>query len=249
MIRFSSVVATSLLFVTCAAAAAETPPAVQIFLCNFLAGKDMADLDEATDFFNGQIAKIGSADLSAYQAFVWEPYVGKTDYDFLWFGAHANLNTLARAQTAIDDTAEGQAAGAKFNAILKCDSAIAYSEVIYDGEGEPVSDDQALLESYVCQLHDGKTLDDARAVLKDWKALVATLPSTGSMTALMRRPFIANTPIDLSYVLVHDDLKQFGERTTNYQAAGGDKLDARFNEVHNCESGLWTGRRVVTAAE
>jgi hypothetical protein len=249
MIRSLLVLATSLLFLTCAATAAETPPAVQIFACNFLDGKDVADLDEATDFFKAQIAKIGSADLTAYEAFVWEPYVGRTDYDFLWFGAHANLNTLVRAQAALDDSAEGQAANTKFDAIVKCDSAIAFSEVIYDGEGEPVSDGQALLESYVCQLRQGKTLDDARAVVKDWSALMETLPSTGSLTALMRHPFIANTPIDLSYVLVHDDLTQFGQRTTDYQNAGGDKLDARFDEVHNCESSLWTGRRVVTAPE
>ncbi len=249
MIKSSSVLATSLLLVACTAMADETPPAVQIFACNFLDRRDMADLDEATDFFKEQIAKIGSADLDAYEAFVWEPYVANTDYDFLWFGAHANLNTLARAQAAIDDSAEGQAANAKFNAIVKCDSAIAFSEVIYDGEGDPVSDGQALLESYLCQLRAGKTLDDARAVVKDWSALIATLPSSGSLTALMRRPFIANTPIDLSYVLVHDDLKQFGQRTTDYQNAGGAALDARFDEVHNCESSLWTGRQVVTAPE
>ena len=202
MITSSSTLATSFLaacFATCLllpgmAFAQETPPATQIFLCNFLDGKDMADVDEATEFFNKQIAKIDSPDLNAYQAFLWEPYVGRTDYDFLWFGAHANLNALARAQSALEGSKEGEAAGEEFDDVVKCDSAIALTEVIYDGEGDPVSDGEALLESFVCQLRKGKTLDDARAVLKDWSALIATLPTTGSMTALMRVPLIANTP-------------------------------------------------------
>ena len=257
MIRLSSTLASSCLatcFATClllpgAAIAEETPPATQVFLCNFLDGKDIDDVDEATEFFKKQIEKIDSADLNAYQAFLWEPYVGRTDYDFLWFGAHANLNALARAQSALEGSKEGQAASEEFDDIVKCSSAIALTEVIYDGEGEPVSDGQALIESYVCQLREGKTVADARAVVKDWSALMATLPTTGSMTALMRVPLIANTPTDIAYVLVHDDLEQFGQRTTAYQNGGGRELDARFNGVHNCESGLWKGRQVVTARE
>ena len=92
MIKPLSALATSLLLVTSAATAAETPSAVQIFACNFLDGKDMGDLDKATDFFNAQIAKIGSADLSDSRAFLWEPYVTNTDYDLLWFSNYPDLN-------------------------------------------------------------------------------------------------------------------------------------------------------------
>ncbi len=73
MIRLSSTLASSCLatcFATClllpgAAIAEETPPATQVFLCNFLDGKDMADVDKATEFFKKQIEKIDSADLNA----------------------------------------------------------------------------------------------------------------------------------------------------------------------------------------
>ena len=43
--------------------------------------------------------------------------------------------------------------------------------------------------------------------------------------------------------------EEFAKRITAYQNGGGRELDARFNDVHNCESGLWTGRQVVTARE
>ena len=98
-------------------------------------------------------------------------------------------------------------------------------------------------------MHDGKTLDDARAVAKDWSALIATLPTTGSLLALMRTPLIATGPADLSYLLVHDDMTQYAQRQTEYMSAGGNELTDRFNEVHNCESSLWNSRPVVPAPE
>lgn len=250
MIKSLSVLAGSLALMTCAAIiAAETPPVVQVFACNYIEGKGIADLDEATDFFNAQIDKIGSADLSASQAFLWEPHVANTDRDVLWFANYDNLNALGRAHDAIGNSPEGQAANAKFDEVVDCDSAILLSETLYDGEGDPVSDNQALLESYVCTLNDGKTLDDARAVAKDWAELIATLPTTGGFLAFMRTPLIANVPFDLSYLLVHDSMTQYAQRQTEYMSSGGNDLTDRFNEVHNCESGLWNSRQVVPAPE
>ena len=249
MTRSLSVLASSIMLMTCAAVAAETPTAVQVFACNYLEGKGIADLDEATDFFNAQIEKIGSTDLSASRAYLWELYVTNTDRDLLWFANYENLNALGRAHDAINNSSEGQAANAKFDEVVDCDSLILFSEIIYDGDGDAVSDNQAVLESYVCQLNDGKTLDDARAVVQDWAALMATLPTTGGLLGLMRTPLIANTPNDLAYVLVHDDMTQYAQRQTEYQSSGGPDLDARFNEVHNCESGLWSSRQVVPAQE
>ena len=250
MIKSLSVLAGTLALMTCAAIiAAETPPAVQVFACNYLEGKDSTDLDEAAAFFNAQIEKIGSADLSASRAFLWEPNVASTERDVLWFANYDNLNALARANDAIADSPDGQAATAKFNEVVDCDSAILLSETIYEGEGDPVSDNRALIESYVCTLNDGKTLDDARAVVKDWAALIETLPTTGAMLAFMRTPLIANVPFDLSYLLVHDSMTQYAQRQTEYMSSGGNDLTDRFNEVHNCESGLWNGRQVVPAQE
>ena len=250
MIKSLSVLAGSLALMTCAVIiAAETAPAVRVFACNYVEGKGIADLDEAADFFNAQIEKIGSADLSASRAFVWEPNVTVTDRDVLWFANFENLNALGRAADAIGASDEGQAALAKFNGVIDCDSVILLSETIYEGEGDPVSDNQALLESYVCELNDGKTLDDARAVVKDWAALMATLPTTGSLLAFMRTPLIANSPVDLSYLLVHDSMTQYAQRQTEYMSSGGNDLTDRFNEVHNCESGLWNSRQVVPAQE
>ena len=250
MIKSLSVLAGSLALMTCAAIiAAETPPAVQVFACNYVEGKGIADLDEATDFFNAQIEKIGSADLSASRAFLWEPNVTVTERDVLWLANYDNLNALGRANDAIDASPDGQAAMARFNEVVDCDSVILLSETIYEGEGDAVSDNQALLESYVCELNDGKTLDDARAVTKDWAALIATLPTTGAMLAFMRTPLIGNVPFDLTYLLVHDSMTQYAQRQTEYMSSGGNDLTDRFNEVHNCESGLWNGRQVVPAQE
>ncbi len=250
MIKSLSVLAGSLALMTCAAIiAAETPPATQLFICNYVEGKGIADLDEATDFFNGQIEAIGSADLSASRAFLWEPNVAITERDVLWSASYDNLNALGRANDAMANSPAGQAATAKFDEVVDCDSVILLSETLYDGEGDPVSDNQALLESYLCELHDGKTLDDARAVAKDWSALIATLPTTGSLLAFMRVPLIATGPADLSYLLVHDDMTQYAQRQTEYMSAGGNELTARFNEVHNCESSLWNSRPVVPAPE
>jgi hypothetical protein len=249
MIKSLAILASSLTLMTCAAIAAETSPVAQVFACNFNDGKGPEDLQAVTAQFNAAIKGVGSADLSESRSYVWLPYVTSTDYDFLWFSAYANLNQLTRSLAAIEGNEATLAVATTFGEMARCSSAILSSETIYDGEGEPTSDNQALLESYSCQLHPGKSLDDARAVVTDWNALVGSLPGHSNMTALLRTPMVANTPADLFYLLVHDSITQFGERQTTYLNSGGAELNAKFDEVHNCESSLWLGSQVVPAAD
>ena len=63
---------------------------------------------------------------------------------------------------------------------------------------------------------------------------------------------MANTPADVVYVIINDDLPSLAARETAWLTSSeGPAVDDRFADVMNCESGLFGGRqiRVPEAAE
>ena len=250
MTKLISIFLGSFLLITCAARAAESPPVVEGFACNFLPGQGMAELQTATDNFNAALANLDSEDVAAMRAFLWVPYRSNTSYDVIWTSNHANLNAMGRVTSAIEADAAASAAVAGFNDVVDCDSAISYSDQIYAGEGPPVPTPPALLESYRCQLHDGKTVADAQAAASAWSAHVGNIASYSNAIAFMRTPFISGFESDLSYLVVHDSVEEFAARNTDYMNSDGvEAIDAGFNAAHTCRGSLFTSMRVVPPLE
>ncbi len=250
MTKLISILLGSFLLITCAARAAESPAVVEGFACNFLPGQGMAELQTATDNFNAALANLDSEDVAAMSAFLWVPYRSNTDYDVIWTSNHANLNAMGRFTSAIEADPAATAAVAGFDDVVDCDSAISYSEQIYAGEGPPVTAPPALLESYRCQLHDGKTVADARAAASAWSEHVANIASYSSAIAFMRTPFISGFDSDLSYLIVHDSVEQFAARNTDYGSSDGvDTIGAGFDAAHTCRGALFMSTRVVPPPE
>ncbi|MCZ6656431.1 MAG: hypothetical protein O7C67_03985 [Gammaproteobacteria bacterium] len=250
MTKLISIFLGSFLLITCAARAAESPAVVEVFACNFLPGQGMAELQTATDNFNAALGNLDSEDVAAMRAFLWVPYRSNTEYDALWFSNHANLNAMGRATSAMAGDAAASAAVAGFDDVVDCDSAINYSEQIYAGEGPPVTTPPALLESYICELNDGKTVDDARAAASAWSAHVGNIASYSNAIAFMRTPFISGFPFDVSYLIVHDSVEEFAARNTDYMNSDGvEAIDAGFNAVQTCRGSLFTSTRVVPPPE
>lgn len=250
MTKLISILLGSFLLITCAARAAETPAVVEGFACNFLPGQGMAELQTATDNFNAALANLDSEDVAAMLAFLWVPYRSNTDYDVIWTSNHANLNAMGRVTSAIEADPAATAAVAGFDDVVDCDSAINYSDQIYAGDGPPVTAPPALLESYRCELRDGKTIADARAAASAWSAHIGNIASYSNALAFMRTPLISGFQSDLSYLIVHDSVEQFAARETDYTNSDGvDAIGAGFGAAHTCRSALFMSTRVVPPPE
>lgn len=249
---------TVMLLATLAACSGTEPPAEpsaessaptlrELYACNFLDGKGMSDLEDARDFLVEQIAQIGSADLDNMESFLWTPYKARTEYDFLWFNQYESIAAFGRAETALANRAA--AVNAKFGEVVSCNSSLSMRQQIYDGGADVVTGDRALLETYACTLNPGKNMDDVTAAIDHWRGVVSGIDGFKNYDAYMATPYIANTPIDLFYLGVHDDVSDFAAHTTAYlDSAGAAEADRRFAEVHDCESGLWWGRIMIGSA-
>ena len=100
MKKFVYLLMSATLFWACCASAAETGPVREFYACNYQEGKGFDDLMSVRDLLVEEIAKIGSADLSNTVTFLWTPYKTATDWDFLWFNLHENMNAMGRALDA-----------------------------------------------------------------------------------------------------------------------------------------------------
>ncbi|MCZ6641346.1 MAG: hypothetical protein O7F71_07195 [Gammaproteobacteria bacterium] len=250
MTKLVSIFLGSFLLMTCVVRAAESPAVVEGFACNFLEGQGMAELQTATDNFNAAIGNLESEDVANLRAFLWVPYRTNAPYDVIWTSNHANLNAMGRFTSAVEADAAATAAVVAFDDVVDCDSAISLSEQIYTGEGPPVTDPPALLESYRCNLLDGKTIADARAAATAWSAHVGNIASYGSAIAFMRTPLISGFDSDLSYLIVHNSVEEYAARNTDYiNSDGVDAIGAGFNAVHTCRGGLFMSNRVVPPPE
>ena len=244
MLRHLVLIAGLLLTVT---AQAASPRVTELFGCNFRDGKDMADLQEAIDFYSAGRSKIGSPELTKMASNVWTKYRGNSAFDIVWANAGLTLEELGKANLAYDSSKEGQAAEARFNEVVDCGtSGIVFNEVLFqNGEFQSQNGGELLIESYACQLYPGKTLEDTDAAIEKWKAPFARAVD-GSPVMVQRRTPVMMGEFDLMYVAVWQDIAQFAAVTSSFaqdpEAGASDRL---FKDAHRCQSGLWKVRNVV----
>jgi hypothetical protein len=243
------VVLAAMLVATFGAHAAETGLMREVYACNFLAGKGMADLDAARDFLVAQTKKMGSKDVGKSTTFLWTPFKTSTDWDFLWFNMHENLNALGRDQDAYNNSPEGEAIGAKFGEIVECAAGIFAHEQIYDGGQDQDTDSRpVILESFACTLNAGKSMSDVRDAVAFWKKQVDALGIyKGAYDAYMQTPLIASAARDVYFFGVHPSMTEYAKRTTAYATSeGGMAADQRFDAVQSCSSSLWFGQVYIS---
>lgn len=229
------------------AAQAAAPMVTELFGCNFKDGKDMADLQEAIDFYSAGRSKIGSPELTKMASNVWTKYRGNSTYDFVWANAGLTLEELGRANLAYDGSKEGQAAEARFNEVVDCGtSGIVFNEVIFqNGEFQSQNGGERLIESYACQLYPGKTLEDTDAAIEKWKAPFARAVGGGPAMVLRRTPVMMGE-FDVMYIGVWQDIAQFAAVSSALQQDPEAGASSRlFSDAHRCQSGLWKVRNIV----
>jgi spermidine/putrescine-binding protein len=233
------------------AQAAETGAVTEAFACNLKPGKTMADFDKATDFWSTQMDKIPSGD----EQFVvlLTPLRASTPVDVFWLGTDANLNAWAKGEAAYEASAEGRAAEANFDKVITCDSGLWFTQSLHEGLPMPKPGDTSIVEAYQCTLNQGKTMANVEHAHAMWAAYVesqqASDPEVGKFSAYVMVPWLDSVPFDLGYLVVDDNLQDFGKLNTAAMTTGaGRAVQAAFDEAMSCDGGLYTGKVVRVPA-
>jgi hypothetical protein len=236
-----------LLAICCAAPAfAAEQPLIEVFGCKLNEGRTMADFNNAAEFWRAQIDKIPAA--ANYLVALLTPMRGNTPYDILWVGTNPSVSDWAKSQEAQSASSEMAAAAAEIDANVSCESALYFETPIYEGLKDEASDNDAVIETYGCNLKPGKTQKDAdaddAANLAATKALKPTSYSTYRWT-----PFFAKASYDVVYLTVNDNLASFAAATEAFDASKEGRAALQADAAtFTCDSGLWLGRTLRAPA-
>jgi len=97
-----------------------------------------------------------------------------------------------------------------------------------------------VVEAFSCNLKAGKTMADLDAATKYFNDQADAAGSLKSYFAAQLVPIRANTPYDVVWVGASPNLNTWASEGEQFQASGaGARTQARFDEVAECESGLF----------
>jgi len=229
--------------------AADAPIVREIFTCTFNDGKDLDDLMDARDFYLKQMEKGGQ---NPGTSFVWTPFKAAVNFDFLWANNFADLATYARESDTYNNSAEGQAADARFASVATCTSSLAMRRTVYQAEGELTGQPgrPAILHAAACDYRHGSTPEDLDDLighiatvrgstgLKDGSAGYASIPGVGT----------GPNSRDVYFYSVHASLENWAAANQAMQSAPGmPSLARHFAKILDCSTALFFGRQVVPA--
>lgn len=225
------------LFIPWQLQAAETPPVIEIFDCNYNSGQDKDDLDKAVEFWQGQIAKVEGSE--NYFAAVFSPIRASGPYDVHWVGANANLNQWAEYTSRFMGSDEGQASQARFDKVVSCEANLFFTEQVYAGSEVDPEDNRQVAEAYGCVLRHGKTMANVNAVEEAWTEVASSIDS--KVNVLRWTPMVANLEYDLIYIIGHDDLAAFAaNNTAQFNSSALSLAGSLLNTVMECKGGLYS---------
>ena len=220
----------------------------EVFICNYLDGKDMGDMMSARDYYLKQAKKSG---IDVPNSFVWTPYkTSSSTSDLLWFSNYENLAAFAATADAQAASPEMTAVQARFDSVVKCNTAIGTRNLIFDG-GELDVTPPAIITSNACNLKPGV----GAAELKDlWGHVRATM---GGMDEHKNGVFYSYTPIttssttpDLFLYGVSDTVTDWANKRAAFAASqAGPSLGRHFQALMECNNSLWMGQQVVPPQE
>lgn len=238
-------------YFSCAVVAAETDAVTEGFACTLKSGKTMTDFDKATEYWSTQMDKIPSGKEGIVTLLT--PIRADTPVDVYWLGTDANLNAWAKNEAAYEASAEGRAAEENFDKVVSCESGLWFSRPVHEGLPTAVAGGTSVIEAYDCKLKDGRTLGNVENAHAKWRAYIdaakATDPSLAKFSAYVLVPWLAKSKYDLVYLVINDNLQDFGKINTAAMTGGaGQAVQAAFDDAMTCEGGLYAGKVVRVPA-
>ncbi len=219
---------------------AQLGPIAETFSCTLNEGKGPEDIWASAEFFNEQIDKIDSEDLNTYFSAVLLPLRATVEGDYGWIGYWPNLNVMASGLGTYLASDEGAAADERFADVATCSgNTWLRTPLLTNFPDDNATPEADAVELYWCTLRDGATLADVEQA----EAGFVQANSAAPIAVDRWTPFLANTESDLVYLVAHENLTGFASFNTAWQTseAGQDNQSA-FNELVECESGLFAGR-------
>jgi hypothetical protein len=219
----------------------------EVFVCNYLDGKDIADVMSARDFYLKQAKKAG---IEAPESFVWTPYKANVDFDLLWFSNHESMASFAAQADAGAASPEMTAVQARFETVIKCDSALGMRNVIFDG-GELAVTPPAIITSNACMLNPGVTSDDLEDLWGHVRQVLSGMDEYKNGIFYSYTPVTTdqNTP-DLFLYGVNDTVTDWANKRGAFAGSeAGAALGRHFQAVMDCDTSMWFGQRVVPPQE
>jgi len=216
----------------------------EVYMCNFLDGKDMNDMLSARDYYLKQAKKSG---IATPTAFVWTPYKGNSSADLLWFNNHKNMMEFAKQADEFNGSTAMASAITRFNSVVKCNSILASRDTMFEGGEPPVATPPAIISSNACMFK-GNILP---ADISDFKQHVGEV--LGSIPAYKNAVLYASSPLtpannsaDLYLYSVHENLSSWASKRVAFEASkGAAALGRHFQSMLDCTTSLWIGQRVV----
>ena len=230
-----------------ALAAEEPPPApgiAEAFFCNYNSGKDRGDLLAARDYYVRQAAKAG---IAVEPAFLWTPFKGNADIDFLWMAVHENLKAFGAATDA-GMTAEAMSGvNARFDSVATCQSNIGAMRTVREADISNL-EPPALISAMACsvkgQMSQGDVMD-MRAHIND---VLGGLPSYKGVPMYSIAPITTSPQSpDVFLFTVHENVGSWANRTAELRGSNaGQSLRRHFDATMDCHPSLWFGEQIVT---
>ena len=226
---------------------------IEAFACNFLPGKSMDDLRAATDYYTSQRSKIDSPALQKLVSRVWTPAFGAVGFDFVWFNSNMTLSEWGEMRNSYTASSIGAEIQARFDAVSECARSGVYAQaaLVINLAEKPITGG-AVIESYTCDLHPGRSLADSDAAIAIWKPVFErAIASTDASSFVARRtPIISGSGFDLAYFAVWQDTVAFADSN---EALRGDPANAEssaaFERAHRCDSALFDSTTMVAAPD
>ena len=113
---------------------------------------------------------------STYFAAIMPPVLGHTESDFIWAGFSPNLNDWAAGGGVYTSSKEVLTANARVEAVAAC--SVPNSHVLttlYQGAKPDPTDDNDVIEIFICTVNAGKTSANVLAAEQAWVAHATAL--------------------------------------------------------------------------
>jgi hypothetical protein len=171
--------------------------------------------------------------------------------DFLWFANSPDLVTFGQESDRYMNSAEGQAAEARFNDVATCTSTLAMRRQFYQSAIEfAPGPSGAVITSSACRYQHGRGPADLEDLLGHIsRSLDAADLTTGFMGFVAEPLTGGSNPPDLYLMGVAPNVEGWATMNMKLQGAGGPSLARHFNTILDCDSRLFMGQRVVPPME
>lgn len=232
--------------------AADSPSAgvVQVFGCHLQDGKTPDNVWGLMDTLAAPSDGAGPTD-AAFGLFVWAPYRGATEYDFVFGVLNSDLVMMAEGSSAYASSARGRADSQIWaNTVSDCDSAIMTSTQLTDGAIGMTADRSvdAVVETFSCSINEGSNMGDVDDALTYWQSQLSKISSTalGDYEAYKWTPIRGGTGADFVFVGNSPTLQSWATSTSDYDSSSqGQAADERFFKHSSCTNQMWMGYWVV----